>query len=161
MIFPNNIVDLTLFCVTQLDDCVLCKIYSTNNRKSSEQNEDHLEVVSDINPTTQLPDIDPTTQLPQVLNTDIISLGLSLQGREAIINDLCKLEEEQLKEQNPPGFRFDPTDRELVKYYLKPRVLNKPLPELSFMEVDLYNQNPDTFAGSYSLKIPFFFLVFC
>ena len=137
---------------TQLDDCVLCKIYSTNNRKSSEQNEDHPEVVSDIN---------PTTQLPQVLNTDIISLGLSLQGREAIINDLCKLEEGQLKEQNPPGFRFDPTDRELVKYYLKPRVLNKPLPELSFMEVDLYNQNPDTFAGSYSLKIPFFFLVFC
>ena len=139
----------------------MCKIYSTNNRKSSEQNEDHPEVVSDINPTTQLPDIDPTTQLLQVLNIDIISLGLSLQGREAIINDLCKLEEGQLKEQNPPGFRFDPTDRELVKYYLKPRVLNKPLPELSFMEVDLYNQNPDTFAGSYSLKITFFFLVFC
>ena len=77
------------------------------------------------------------------------------------MNDLCKLEEERLKEQNPQGFRFDPTDRELVKYYLKPRVLNKPLPELSFMEVDLYNQNPDTLAGSYSLKIPFLFLVFC
>ena len=61
MIFPNNIVDLTLFCVTQLDDCVLCKIYSTNNRKSSEQDEDHLEVVSDRNPTAQLPDIDPKT----------------------------------------------------------------------------------------------------
>ena len=152
MIFPNNIVDLTLFCVTQLDDCVLCKIYSTNNRKSSEQDEDHPEVVSDIN---------STTQLPQVLNTEIISPGLSLQGREAIMNDLCKLEKEQLKEQNPPGFRFDPTDRELVKYYLKPRVLNKPLPELSFMEVDLYTQNPNTLAGSYSLNIPFFILVFC
>ncbi|KAK7840874.1 nac transcription factor 32, partial [Quercus suber] len=131
----------------KLDDCVLCKIYSTNNRKSSEQDEDHPEVVSDIN---------PTTQLPQVLNTEIISSGLSLQGREAIMNDLCKLEEEQLKEQNPPGFRFDPTDRELVKYYLKPRVLNKPLPELSFMEVDLYNQNPDTLAD-YGEKIWYFF----
>nr|POF10815.1 nac transcription factor 32 [Quercus suber] len=135
----------------KLDDCVLCKIYSTNNRKSSEQDEDHPEVVSDIN---------PTTQLPQVLNTEIISSGLSLQGREAIMNDLCKLEEEQLKEQNPPGFRFDPTDRELVKYYLKPRVLNKPLPELSFMEVDLYNQNPDTLAEQnidYGEKIWYFF----
>ena len=130
----------------------MCKIYNTNNRKSSEQDEDHLEVVSDIN---------STTQLPQVLNTEIISPGLSLQGRETIMNDLCKLKEEQLKEKNPPGFRFDPTNRELVKYYLKLRVLNKPQPELSFMEVDLYNQNPDTFAGSYSLKIPFFFLVFC
>lgn len=124
-----------------MDDCVLCKIYNTNNRKSSEQDEDHPVVVCDIN---------PTTQLPQALNKQIISPSLSLEGREAIMNDLCKLEEEQLKEQNPPGFRFDPTDRELVKYYLKPRVLNKPLPELSFMEVDLYNQNPDTLAGSYS-----------
>ena len=69
MIFPNIIVDLTLFCVTQLDDCVLCKIYNTDNRKSSEQDEDHPEVVSDINTTTQLLDIDPTMQLPQVLNT--------------------------------------------------------------------------------------------
>nr|POF10818.1 nac transcription factor 32 [Quercus suber] len=135
----------------KLDDCVLCKIYSTNNRKSSEQDEDHPEVVSDIN---------PTTQLPQVPNIEIISPGLSLQGREAIMNDLCKLEEEQLKEQNPPGFRFDPTDRELVKYYLKPRVLNKPLPELSFMEVDLYNQNPDTLAEQnidYGEKVWYFF----
>ena len=139
----------------------MCKIYSTNNRKSSEQNEDHPEVVSDINPTTQLPDIDPTTQLPQALNTEIISSGLSLQGRDAIMNDLCKLKEEQLKEKNPPGFRFNPTDRELVKYYLKPRVLNKPRPKLSFMEVDLYNQNPYTLVDFYSLNIPFFFLVFC
>ena len=69
VIFPNIIVDLTLFCVTQLDDCVLCKIYNTDNRKSSEQDEDHPEVVSDINTTTQLLDIDPTMQLPQVLNT--------------------------------------------------------------------------------------------
>ena len=69
MIFPNIIVDLTLFCVTQLDDCVLYKIYNTDNRKSSEQDEDHPEVVSDINTTTQLLDIDPTMQLPQVLNT--------------------------------------------------------------------------------------------
>ena len=69
VIFPNIIVDLTLFCVTQLDDCVLYKIYNTDNRKSSEQDEDHPEVVSDINTTTQLLDIDPTMQLPQVLNT--------------------------------------------------------------------------------------------
>ena len=104
-------------------------------------------MVSDINPTTKLPDIDPTTQLPQALNTEIISPGLSLQGRDAIMNDLCKLKEEQLKEHNPLGFCFDPTDKELVKYYLKSRVLNKPLPKLSFMEVDLYNQNLDTLAG--------------
>ncbi|KAK4608435.1 hypothetical protein RGQ29_002013 [Quercus rubra] len=62
------------------------------------------------------------------------------------MNDLCKLKEEQLKEHNPLGFCFDPTDKELVKYYLKSRVLNKPLPKLSFMEVDLYNQNLDTLA---------------
>ena len=108
-----------------------------------------------------LPDIDPTTQMPQALKTKIISPGLSFQGRKAIMNDLCKLKKEQLKEKNPPGFCFDRTNRELVKYYLKPRVLNKPQPKLSFMEVDLYNQNPDTLASSYSLNITFFFLVFC
>ncbi|XP_058078904.1 NAC domain-containing protein 68-like [Magnolia sinica] len=42
----------------------------------------------------------------------------------------------------PPGFRFHPTDEELVVHYLCRRVMHQPLPVPIIAEVDLYKYDP-------------------
>ncbi|KAK8648465.1 hypothetical protein V6N13_129217 [Hibiscus sabdariffa] len=42
----------------------------------------------------------------------------------------------------PPGFRFHPTDEELVVHYLKKKVSSAPLPVAIIAEVDLYKFDP-------------------
>lgn len=42
----------------------------------------------------------------------------------------------------PPGFRFHPTDEELVSYYLKRKVMGKPLRFTAVSEVELYKFAP-------------------
>ncbi|CDY22671.1 BnaC08g43050D [Brassica napus] len=42
----------------------------------------------------------------------------------------------------PPGFRFHPTDEELVVHYLKSKVASAPLPVAIIGEVDLYKFDP-------------------
>ncbi|KAL0676263.1 hypothetical protein Bca4012_004244 [Brassica carinata] len=42
----------------------------------------------------------------------------------------------------PPGFRFHPTDEELVVHYLKSKVASAPLPVATIGEVDLYKFDP-------------------
>ncbi|XWS19558.1 hypothetical protein CRYUN_Cryun31cG0025700 [Craigia yunnanensis] len=44
--------------------------------------------------------------------------------------------------QLPPGFRFHPTDEELVVHYLKRKVASAPLPVTIIAEVDLYKFDP-------------------
>ncbi|XP_042042700.1 NAC transcription factor 56-like [Salvia splendens] len=44
--------------------------------------------------------------------------------------------------QLPPGFRFHPTDEELVVYYLKKKIASAPLPAAIIAEVDLYKFDP-------------------
>ncbi|KAE8720300.1 ONAC010 protein [Hibiscus syriacus] len=44
--------------------------------------------------------------------------------------------------QLPPGFRFHPTDEELVVHYLKKKVASAPLPVTIIAEVDLYKFDP-------------------
>ncbi|KAI3809947.1 hypothetical protein L1987_19551 [Smallanthus sonchifolius] len=44
--------------------------------------------------------------------------------------------------QLPPGFRFHPTDEELVVHYLKKRVAGAPLPVAIIAEIDLYKFDP-------------------
>ncbi|KAG0477215.1 hypothetical protein HPP92_013619 [Vanilla planifolia] len=44
--------------------------------------------------------------------------------------------------QLPPGFRFHPTDEELVVHYLKKKALSAPLPLSIIAEVDLYKFDP-------------------
>ncbi|KAK1439583.1 hypothetical protein QVD17_05403 [Tagetes erecta] len=44
--------------------------------------------------------------------------------------------------QLPPGFRFHPTDEELVVHYLKKRVAATPLPVAIIAEIDLYKFDP-------------------
>ncbi|CAM8912041.1 unnamed protein product [Rhodiola kirilowii] len=41
--------------------------------------------------------------------------------------------------QLPPGFRFHPTDEELVVHYLKKKIASLPLPVSIIAEIDLYN----------------------
>lgn len=46
-----------------------------------------------------------------------------------------------------PGFRFHPTDEELVIYYLKRKVANKPFRFDAIAEVDIYKNEPWDLAG--------------
>ncbi|CAN8270075.1 unnamed protein product [Cochlearia groenlandica] len=51
-----------------------------------------------------------------------------------------------------PGFRFHPTDEELVSYYLKRKVLNKPVRFDAIGEVDIYKHEPWDLAVFSRLK---------
>ncbi|GAA0183165.1 DNA-binding transcription factor [Lithospermum erythrorhizon] len=42
----------------------------------------------------------------------------------------------------PPGFRFHPTDEELIMYYLKNQAISKPCPVSIIPEVDIYKFDP-------------------
>ena len=46
-----------------------------------------------------------------------------------------------------PGFRFHPTDEELVIYYLKHKVCGKPFRINAISEVDIYKSEPWDLAG--------------
>ncbi|XP_074380153.1 NAC transcription factor 25-like isoform X2 [Apium graveolens] len=48
----------------------------------------------------------------------------------------------QQQPQLPPGFRFHPTDEELVVHYLKKKAASAPLPVSIIAEVDLYKFDP-------------------
>ena len=54
----------------------------------------------------------------------------------------------------PVGYRFVPTDEELVKYYLANKVLYKPLPVKIIREIDahdLYSKHPKCLGTSHSV----------
>ncbi|RDX60730.1 NAC transcription factor 47, partial [Mucuna pruriens] len=42
----------------------------------------------------------------------------------------------------PPGFRFHPTDEELILHYLSKKVASIPLPVSIIAEVDIYKLDP-------------------
>ncbi|KAJ8899899.1 hypothetical protein K2173_019602 [Erythroxylum novogranatense] len=44
--------------------------------------------------------------------------------------------------QLPPGFRFHPSDEELIVHYLKNKVTSRPLPASIIADIDLYKYNP-------------------
>ncbi|CAL5358449.1 unnamed protein product [Camellia sinensis] len=46
----------------------------------------------------------------------------------------------------PPGYRFCPSDLELIGDYLMQKVLNQPLPHDDIIETNLYMHNPDYFT---------------
>ncbi|KAF9599842.1 hypothetical protein IFM89_001788 [Coptis chinensis] len=52
----------------------------------------------------------------------------------------------------PPGFRFHPTDVELVLYYLKRKVLGKPLHVQAITELDLYKFSPWDLPGKSCMR---------
>ncbi|XP_022743688.1 NAC domain-containing protein 13-like [Durio zibethinus] len=51
-----------------------------------------------------------------------------------------------------PGFRFHPTDEELVSYYLKRKVSNKPVRFNAIAEVDIYKHQPWELSDKSRLK---------
>lgn len=59
----------------------------------------------------------------------------------------------------PPGFRFHPTDEELILHYLRKRVSSTPLPVSIIAEVDIYKFDPWDLPGFafYNLTTFFFF----
>lgn len=46
-----------------------------------------------------------------------------------------------------PGFRFHPTDEELVRYYLRRKVCKKPFKFNAVTEIDVYKSEPWELAG--------------
>lgn len=60
----------------------------------------------------------------------------------------------------PPGFRFHPTDEELITFYLASKVFNGSFCGVEIAEVDLNRCEPWELPGMYALFLPFllFFL---
>ncbi|CAH9103282.1 unnamed protein product [Cuscuta epithymum] len=51
----------------------------------------------------------------------------------------------------PPGYRFCPSDNELIRYYLKKKVMNQKLPPNEIPEVNLYKHNPEVLSAKYRM----------
>lgn len=72
---------------------------------------------------------------------------------------LCELSDHEKKNQHglPPGFRFHPTDEELITYYLASKVYNGngygTFSTLKFAEVDLNRCEPWELPGTYVLVL--------
>ncbi|KAJ9702731.1 hypothetical protein PVL29_004454 [Vitis rotundifolia] len=49
----------------------------------------------------------------------------------------------------PPGYRFNPTDAEIIVFYLKKKVDHQPLPPNKIIEVNLYAYDPEELAARY------------
>ncbi|XP_024024400.1 NAC transcription factor 29 [Morus notabilis] len=49
----------------------------------------------------------------------------------------------------PLGYRFVPTDEELITYYLRRKIMNLPLLSNTVKELDLYHHTPDQLQGKY------------
>jgi hypothetical protein len=55
-----------------------------------------------------------------------------------------------------PGFRFHPTDEELVRYYLKRKVTNKPFRFDAISVTDIYKSEPWDLPGRNFLQLSLF-----
>ena len=53
----------------------------------------------------------------------------------------------------PPGFRFHPTDEELILHYLKKKLASTPFPVSVIADVDIYKFDPWDLPG-------FFFMLY-
>lgn len=56
----------------------------------------------------------------------------------------------------PPGFRFHPTDEELVNYYLKRKICCKRHRLDVVSETDVYKWDPEDLPGMFLLLVLFF-----
>ena len=72
-------------------------------------------------------------------------------------------EEEEEKQIFPPGYRFCPSDNELIVHYLQKKLFNKPLPHNKIKAVNLYSYNPQQLTGifiNFSSNVLFVFVGF-
>ena len=58
-----------------------------------------------------------------------------------------------------PGFRFHPTDEELVKYYLRRKVCGMPFRFEAISEIDVYKSEPWELDGMKRFNLFIFFKV--
>ena len=56
--------------------------------------------------------------------------------------EVCNGEGDQEDEISLPGFRFHPTDEELVSFYLRRKVEKRPLSIELIKQIDIYKHNP-------------------
>lgn len=56
--------------------------------------------------------------------------------------------------QFPPGFRFHPTDEELVLMYLCRKCASQPIPAPIITELDLYRYDPWDLPGTFLSNFP-------
>ncbi|RLM69584.1 hypothetical protein C2845_PM17G09420 [Panicum miliaceum] len=56
----------------------------------------------------------------------------------------------------PAGFKFKPTDEEIVQHYLRPRAVNAPLPSSFIVDVDVLSHNPWELLPEGSMEKYFF-----
>jgi hypothetical protein len=55
-----------------------------------------------------------------------------------------------------PGFKFKPTEEEIVMHYLRPRAVNEPFPSTFIVDVDILSHNPwDLVPGHVHIHQPF------
>ncbi|KAG2712488.1 hypothetical protein I3760_04G128400 [Carya illinoinensis] len=64
-------------------------------------------------------------------------------------NSNGKIKKQDVHANLPAGYRFRPTDEELIICYLKKKLLNQHLPIHKIVEVNLYAYNPDFLAEKY------------
>jgi hypothetical protein len=81
--------------------------------------------------------------LNELINGIIISKEETAIETEKMMNFVKKNGEVRL----PPGFRFHPTDEELVVQYLKRKVFSLPLPASIIPQVDLCKSDPWDLPG--------------
>ncbi|KAK7336236.1 hypothetical protein VNO77_16772 [Canavalia gladiata] len=106
----------------KLNEWVICKIYESN-RSKQRNNEIHTEEALWMR--------DPTKEDE---------------------NEDGSLKEEYFNKELPPGYRFKPTEEELVIYYLNKKVFNQPLSPHKIREHDIYKHTPEELTG----KIPIY-----
>lgn len=62
-----------------------------------------------------------------------------------------------MEENLPPGFRFHPTDEELITYYLTPKLSNASFTSKTIADVDLNKCEPWDLPGMHLLHTGWFF----
>ena len=89
------------------------------------------------------------------------------QRRQPVQQGVKEIEEEQVAWADeyfrscPPGYRFLPTDEQLIKDYLLRKVNNEPLPINRIRTVVLYDYRPDVLVGKRFVFLVHYFLVVC
>ncbi|XP_065618856.1 uncharacterized protein LOC136062986 [Quercus suber] len=103
-------------------------------------------------PEPDLDDEEEQEEEPNQQSEEVDELGL-----ERILNKLLlEFDEEPEKQYHnfdnevpPPGYKFSPTDFDLIISYLVKKCLNIPLPWNSMVDVELYNHSPEWLAEEY------------
>lgn len=67
---------------------------------------------------------------------------------------------ESMESYVPPGFRFHPTDEELVGYYLRKKVASQKIDLDVIRDIDLYRIEPWDLQGTFLFSSHFFLLGF-